>query len=319
VEGKNMPEVALALGGGGVKGIVHVGVIRRLQELGISIKAIAGTSVGGIIGAVVAKGYSPDEIEEHLLNLNQNDLFRFSFSSSPNVLEFSGVAKVLVEMLGESRFDDLKIPFACTAVDMNTDQEVIISSGKLIDAVLGTIAIPGIFPPKELGDAILIDGAILDPVPVAVARWLAPSLPVVAVVLSPSPEGWSHMPSPSIENVTSIPQPILDTFSHLKIAQAMTIFTRSIDISSRMVTELRLQIDKPEVIIRPKIDKYSILDKVDTEEIIQLGEEAADEAMEDINRALDWPNSITRRFRKIPVPAKMLDTETQEEDLIENE
>jgi len=127
------------------------------------------------------------------------------------------------------------------------------------------------------------------------------------------------MPSPSIENVTSIPQPILDTFSHLKIAQAMTIFTRSIDISSRMVTELRLQIDKPEVIIRPKIDKYSILDKVDTEEIIQLGEEAADEAMEDINRALDWPNSITRRFRKIPVPAKMLDTETQEEDLIENE
>ena len=95
-----MPDVAIALGGGGVKGIVHVGVIRRLQQLGITIKAIAGTSVGGIIGAVAAKGFTPDEIEEHILQINQKELFRFSFSSSPSVLDFSGVANVLVDMLG---------------------------------------------------------------------------------------------------------------------------------------------------------------------------------------------------------------------------
>ncbi|MEI8130823.1 MAG: patatin-like phospholipase family protein [Leptolinea sp.] len=308
-----MPDVSIALGGGGVKGIVHVGVIRRLQELGISIKAIAGTSVGGIVGAVAAKGFSPDEIEKHILQMNQNEIFRFSFSNSPSVLDLSGVANVLVDMLGDSTFQDLEIPFACTAVDLKTDQEVIISSGKLLDAVLGTIAIPGVFPPRELGNALLVDGSILDPVPVALARWLAPSLPVIAVVLSPTMEGWIHMPSPRIEDVSNLPQQILDTFSRLKFAQAMNIFTHSIDISSRMLTELRLQIDKPEIIIRPKIDQYSILAKVDTEEVIRLGEQAADEAMDDIYRALNWPQAISRRFRKIPVPAKMLDTTQLEE------
>jgi len=308
-----MPDVSIALGGGGVKGIVHVGVIRRLQELGISIKAIAGTSVGGIVGAVAAKGFSPDDIEKHILQMNQNELFRFSFSSSPSVLDLSGVASVLVDMLGDSTFEDLEIPFACTAVDLKTDQEVIISSGLLLDAVLGTIAIPGVFPPKELGNALLVDGSILDPVPVALARWLAPTLPVIAVVLSPTMEGWTHMPSPRIEDVSNLPQQILDTFSKLKFAQAMNIFTHSIDISSRMLTELRLQIDKPEVIIRPQIDQYSILAKVDTEEVIRLGELAADEAIDEINRALDWPKTITRKFRKISAPAKMLDTTIQED------
>jgi NTE family protein len=314
-----MPDVALALGGGGVKGIVHVGVIRRLQQLGITIKAIAGTSVGGIVGAVAAKGFSPDEIEEHILQMDQKDLFRFSFSSSPSVLDFSGVANVLVDMLGDSSFEDLEIPFACTAVDLKTDHEVIISSGKLIDAVLGTIAIPGIFPPKELGSALLVDGSILDPVPVALARWLAPSLPVVAVVLSPTMESWIHMPSPTIQDVAPLPQPILDTFSKLKITQVMNIFTHSIDISSRMLTELRLQIDKPEVIIRPKVDQYSILAKVDTEEVIRLGEQAADDAIDEIYKALDWPQAISRRFRKITAPAETLDTRAQDDNPVYDE
>jgi NTE family protein len=218
-------------------------------------------------------------------------------------------------MLGDSSFDDLEIPFACTAVDLKTDHEVIISSGKLIDAVLGTIAIPGIFPPRSIGNALLVDGGILDPVPVTLARWLAPTLPVIAVVLTPTMEGWTHMPSPSIEDVAPLPQQILDTFSKLKIAQAMNIFTHSIDIISRMLTELRLQIDKPEVIIRPKVDQYSILAKVDTEEIIKLGEQAADDAIEEIYRALDWPQAISRRFRKITPPAKTLNTLLQEDDL----
>jgi NTE family protein len=314
-----MPEIALALGGGGVKGIVHVGVIRRLQELGLTINAIAGTSVGGIIGAVVAKGYSPDEIEKQIVNLDQNELFKISFSNKPSVLEFSGVANVLINMLGDSNFEDLEIPFACTAVDLKTDQEVIISTGRLLDAILGSIAIPGVFPPKELGNALLVDGGMLDPVPVALARWLAPALPVVAVVLTPEPAGWSHMPSPSIESVTSMPWPLAETFSKLKFAQAMNIFTRSIDISSRMLAELRLQIDKPEVIIRPKIDHYSILEKVNTEEVIRMGEQAADDAMDDIMKALDWTKAISRRFRKIDVPAKMLNPTQREDDQIDNE
>ncbi|NLF50059.1 MAG: hypothetical protein GX577_02885 [Leptolinea sp.] len=307
-----MPDVALALGGGGVKGIAHVGVLRGLKKHGLNVKAIAGTSAGGIIGAVSAKGFSPDEIANHISNMDQGEFFKLSFSNSPALLDFSGFANMLVEMLGDCSFEDLPIPFACTAVDIKSNQEVIISKGKLLDAMLATIAIPGVFPPKEMGKHLLVDGAVLDPVPVSLARWLAPMLPVVAVVLTPAMEGWEHVPSPGLESVAKLPRPILETFSKMKITQAMTIYTSSMDISARMLTELRLQIDKPEVIIRPLVDKFKILDEVDAAELIQIGEDSVEEACDDIRRALNWPQAISRYFRKVEMPSKMVITDQAE-------
>jgi NTE family protein len=312
-----MPDVALALGGGGIKGIAHVGVLRGLEKHGVSVKAIAGTSAGGIIGAVSAKGITPDQIEEHIVNLDQNEFFKLSFSNSPALLDFSGFANVLVEMLGDSSFEDLPIPFACTAVDIKAQQEVIISKGKLLDAVLATIAIPGVFPPKQMGNNLLVDGAILDPVPVSLARWLAPTLPVVAVVLSPSLEtleGWMNVPSPGVESVALLPRPIMERFSKLEIAQAMAIYINSMDISARMLTELRLQVDKPEVIIRPHVENFNLLDKVDAKDLIRIGEESLEEVWDDIRKAMDWPQAISRYFRKVELPARQVDTEATEEE-----
>lgn len=301
-----MPDVTLALGGGGVKGIAHVGVLRGLQKNGLNVKAIAGTSAGGIIGAVSAKGFTPDEIADHISNMDQSEFFKLSFSNSPALLDFSGFANMLVGMLGDCSFEELPIPFACTAVDIKSNQEVIISKGKVLDAVLATIAIPGVFPPKEMGNHLLVDGAVLDPVPVNLARWLAPTLPVVAVVLTPAMEGWAHVPSPGIEGVAKLPKPILETFSKLKITQAMSIYTSSMDISARMLTELRLHIDKPEAIIRPAVEKFNILDEVDAAELIQIGENSVEEVCDDIRRALNWPQAISRYFRKVEMPSKMV-------------
>ncbi len=301
-----MPDVALALGGGGIKGLAHIGVLKGLEKQGISVKAIAGTSAGGIMGAVAAKGFSPKQIEEKVIKLDQSEFFRLNFTDSPALLDFSGFANVLVEMLGDSAFEDLPIPFACTAVDIKGYQEVIISSGKLLDAVLATIAIPGVFPPKKMGQHLLVDGGVLDPVPVSLARWLAPALPVIAIVLSPTPEGWAHVPSPGLESVARLPRTILESFSKLKITQAMTIYTNSMDISARMLTELRLQIDKPDVIIRPAVDKFSILDQVDASELIRIGERSVEEAREEIRQALNWPQAISRYFRKVEMPARMI-------------
>ncbi len=308
-----MPEVAVALGGGGIKGLAHIGALRGLEKLGLTVKAIAGTSAGGICGAVAAKGIPLDKIEQRVIHLDQNEFFKLSFSNAPALLDFSGFASVLVEMLGDSSFEDLPIPFACTAVDIKSYQEVIISKGKLLDAVLATIAIPGVFPPKEMSDCVLVDGAVLDPVPVSVVRWLEPTLPVVAVVLSPAPEGWAHVPSPGLESVSMLPRPVVETFSKLKITQMLNIYTTSMDISARMLTELRLQIDKPEVILRPKVDKFDILDKVDASELIQLGEDAVNEAKDDILRSLNWPQAISRYFRKVDLPARLVGTGEPEE------
>lgn len=303
-----MADIALALGGGGVKGIAHVGVIRRLEREGYTIRAIAGTSAGGLVGAVYAAGHTPSELENIIHTVNRSRLFSRATGEGPGLLGLSGLAQTLIEVLGNRRFEEMKIPFACTAVDTRSAQEVILSQGRVIDAVLATIAVPGIFPPKEMGDASLIDGGVMDPVPVALARWLAPDLPVVAVVLSPVPEGWKHVPSLTrgiLPSSAPIPLPILEQFSRLRITQAFNIFARSIDITSLMLAELRLHVDKPEAIIRPNVHQYGMLDEVDPHEMIWLGEKATSEALPQIRASLAWHKKLSRRFRRTEPPGKI--------------
>lgn len=303
-----MADISVALGGGGVKGIAHIGVLNRLMKEGFNIRAIAGTSAGGIIGSAFAAGYLPDEIEKIITGMDQSKVFMRNMHDGPSLLGLKGFAQTLMDTIGEVTFEQLSIPFACTAVDINTDQEVILSKGLVVEAIMATIAIPGIFPPVEIGDKTLVDGGVLDPVPVSVARWLAPTLPVIAVVLSPVPEGWAHLPDISIPKPSGFASAFIDQFSKLKIAQAVRIFTRSMDITSRAMTELRLEVDKPEIVIRPDVGQFGLLDFGNPREIIELGEAAADSAIPEIKQSLSWPNQISRRFRKVEPPANVIST-----------
>jgi NTE family protein len=299
-----MTDIALALGGGGVRGIAHIGVIRRLEKNGFTIKAIAGTSAGGLIGSVYAAGHRPETIVEQLTTTRSSRLFARSSADGPSLLGLQGVAKLLFEMLGDIEFKDLLIPFACTAVDIKADQEVILSEGRVVDAVLSTIAIPGVFPPRKHGDLTLIDGAVLDPVPVALARWLAPGLPVIAVCLSPEPAKWAQLPPLSIIPIDSISNPILESLSKMRYGHALSIFIRSIDITSMMLAETRMQIDKPDVLIRPSLENFSILQEADPDELIDIGEIATDHALPEIRRASSLPHVIYRKLRKPTIPGK---------------
>lgn len=303
-----MAEITLALGGGGIKGIAHIGVIHRLIQAGHSIQAIAGTSVGGLVGAVYAAGFDPNEIANILYGMNRGNLFARNPGDGPSLMGLNGLTQVLTNILGDRSFTDLEIPFACTAVDLISGQEVILSQGRVMDAVFATIAVPGIFPPKVIGDAELIDGGVADPVPVALARWLKPKLPVVAVTLSPVPEGWRHLPSTAkslLPSNTPIPTPILEQFSRLRLARAFDVFARSMDITSLMLGELRLQTDQPDAIIRPDVHAYSLLDTVEPEILIKIGEHAAEEQLEAIKQALTWRKNITRRIRRVEPPGKV--------------
>lgn len=301
-----MTDIALALGGGGIKGIAHIGVIRTLEQAGFTIKAVAGTSAGGLIGSIYAAGKSVDEIEDIILNTNQSRLFVRTSEDGPSILGLGGIVQKLSEHLGDITFSDLKIPFACTAVDTVTMQEYILDHGHVSDSVLATIAVPGVFPPKEINGAILVDGGVLDPVPVALARWLAPSLPIVAVCLSPAPEGWAHLPEFSIPAVNPIAQPIIQQITKTRVAKAFQVFVRSMDITSHMLAELRLKTDHPEVIIRPNVSRFGMLDNVDPKELIEEGVIATEEAIEDIQKTMGWANQISRRFRKVQAPGKKI-------------
>lgn len=302
-----MTDIALALGGGGIKGIAHIGVIRVLEQAGFTIKAVAGTSAGGLIGSIYAYGKTPDEIEDIALNLNQSRLFSRAKDEGPSILGLSGIIDALSQHLGDATFNDLKIPFACTAVDTKTMQEYILNHGRVATSVLATIAVPGVFSPQFIGGTELVDGGVLDPVPVALARWLAPTLPVIAVCLSPTPEGWAHIADPVMPAALPLAQPIINQITKTRVARAFQIFVRSMDITSHMLAELRLQTDKPDVIIRPNVSRFGILDTVEPKILVQEGELAAQDALSQVQKSLGWTNQLARHFRKAHQPGRLMD------------
>lgn len=287
-------EITLALGGGGAKGNAHIGVLRRLEKEGYQIKSVAGTSFGGLVAVLYASGCSPDEIQKLFESVNQDGLYGRGPLDGPSLLGLNGVRQILSGVLGEKTFADLHIPCAVTAVDLNNGTEVILSEGKLIDAVLATVALPGIFPVQKINDWDLIDGGVLNPVPVSVARSLSPDLPVVAVVLTEPPEtpirGYK-IPVPSY-----FPRQIAERLSRISLAQSLDIFLRSVDVSSRAVAYLRLQIDKPDVIVRPDVHHVDLLDEVIVEEVAQRGEQALEKVLLELKHAVSWTSKLKRKL-----------------------
>ena len=285
-------DIALALGGGGAKGNAHIGVLRFLEQEGIRVGAIAGTSFGGIVACFYAAGYEPDQIEDLFAAVDQTRLYDRDRDEQPAFLGLGPVRRWLRQTLGERGFESTEIPCAVTAVDLRTSSEIVIRSGSLRGAILCTIALPGIFPTYMHGELELVDGGLLNPVPVAVARSLAPSLPVVAVSLTaPLGEPAHTLPIPFLDD---LPAPIAAGISRLRITRAMDVFMRSLDIGSRQIAELRFKLEKPDVIIRPGVGDIGALDQVDVRSVARLGEEAARACLPEIRRAASW----TRRLRR---------------------
>lgn len=284
-------EIALALGSGGTKGYAHIGVLRALDRHGIHIGALAGTSIGALIGALYLAGNAPDAIEERLSDIETRRLFKRGSDAGQSLLGLAGVEELLDDVLGDRTFEDLSIPFAMVAVDLVTGQEVHLRKGRLVDAVMASIALPGIFPPREIEDYQLVDGGISNPVPVDVARELGEGLPVVAVALSKPPRPGEEMPTPDVLE----PVPIIRHATSFRWGQAINIFIRSIFVSGALITEHHLAAEKPEVVIRPDVHAISLLDQPDVPEVVKLGEQAAEQALPEIKRHLHWRRQLIRR------------------------
>ena len=287
-------DITLALGGGGAKGNAHIGAIRRLEKEGYRIRSVAGTSFGGLVAILYASGLTPDEMEGVFTSTDQGSLYARDSRDGPSLLGLSGVRKLLDALLGDKTFDDLKIPCAVTAVDTKTGSEVVISEGFLRDGVLATIALPGIFPPHPLNGWELMDGGVLNPVPVTVARMLSPDLPIIAVVLNDPldiPVRTYSIPFPSM-----FPKPITDRIYRLHVAQAYDIFMRAVDLSSRAVAHYRLLADAPDIIVRPHVHHLELLDKVIVKDVAMLGEIAVEEILPELKKVTSWPSRMNRRL-----------------------
>ena len=171
---RKAPKIGLALSGGAARGLAHIGVLKALEEESIPIDMIAGASAGALIGACYAKERNAATLEEIALGVDWKKLARLV---DPNLIflwkgfvQGQKVESFISSIIGDAKFEDLEIPFAVVAADVESMEEVIINKGPVIEAVRASISMPVIFTPVKWGNRFLIDGGVINPMPVNVVR-----------------------------------------------------------------------------------------------------------------------------------------------------
>lgn len=166
---KRKPKIGLAFGGGGARGLSHIGVIKAFQEFGLEFDYIAGTSVGSIFGAAYASGMSWQEMYDIAKKLRVKDIRTSKLFFVPSKTE--GLENLVIESFGDINIEDLKKPFSAVVVDIKNPKEVCVSHGKLSKIIAASCCVPGIFEPVEFGDRLLCDGGLQNTIPANVPRY----------------------------------------------------------------------------------------------------------------------------------------------------
>jgi len=181
----NRPKIGLALGGGGPKGLAHIGIIKVLEENNIPIDYIAGTSIGAMVGGFYAAKKNIYEIEKLALTTNWPKFISIFFDPSirQGLIKGEKLKKFIEDYLGEINFKDLKIPFKAVATDLHTGEKFVIGKDKVSTAIKASTAIPLMFTPVKIDNRTLIDGGVSYPVPVDVVRQMGADF-VIAVNLT---------------------------------------------------------------------------------------------------------------------------------------
>lgn len=164
-----MKKIGLALGGGAVLGAAHIGVIRALEEMDIEISYVTGTSIGAFVGALYAFGNTSKDIEEIALKLSWMDISGLALFES-GLLSNAKLGELLDESLGEKKIEDADIPLAVIATDITNGDKVVLDKGPVAQAVMASTCIPGVFGPVTFDDKLLVDGGIVENIPIDTVR-----------------------------------------------------------------------------------------------------------------------------------------------------
>lgn len=267
-------KIGLVLGGGAARGLAHIGVLDRLHRARIPVDVIAGTSAGAVVGALYAAGIKPDAmrviVHDKLKWQHFGSLVDVALPKS-GLIGGKKLTKTLREVFGgELEFKDLATPFACVAVDIDSGQEVVMREGSVLSAVRGSISIPGIFVPARREGRYLVDGGLLNHLPVNVAREMGADF-VIAVNVFPQ-----RIPHTEIEHDDAMP----DT-----VAQSMIkVLLQSFYIAAG--ERLKRSEQLADVVIRPEVSYLGAEDFGRVKEFIVQGEIAAEEVIPDLKRRL---------------------------------
>jgi len=301
------PSIALALGGGAARGFAHIGVLRTLVAHGITPDIIVGTSIGAVAGGCFAGGVL-DTLEEWARSLTVRGVLGYldvSLSGS-GLIGGNRLASRLETALAKTLIENLPIRFAAVACEVRTGHEIWLTHGRVVDALRASYALPGIFAPVRIGGRWLVDGALVNPVPVSVARALGARV-VVAVNLNADQFGRSitivnHGSDeteevPAVEAAPTPPARFAGFFSAERALKRQflgdagrpglsSVMVDAFNVMQDRITRSRLAGDPPDVSINPRLGRVGWFDFHRADEAIRLGQEAGERACETINEAI---------------------------------
>jgi NTE family protein len=299
-------KVGLALGSGAARGWAHIGIIKSLVAAGIKPDVVAGTSIGALVGAAYLSGRL-DKLENWLMNLNRLETARF-FKLTAGFNGFVNKSRLhdfLTEYVAPADLQIMDLPasYASVATHLHSGREVWNMQGNVLEAVWSSISLPGLFPAIKQQDRWLIDGGLVNPVPVSVCRALGADI-VIAVNLNGDILGKHLQPPVSVENSenVSLANRITDfvgnytgnLFNGDKVQDdtpnLFEAIAASVNITQDRITRSRMAGDPPEVLLQPRLAKIGLLEFYRASEAMDAGERAVQKALPDIRRLLTLPN-----------------------------
>ncbi|MBI2381395.1 MAG: patatin-like phospholipase RssA [Gammaproteobacteria bacterium] len=310
------PRIGIALGSGSARGWGHIGVLNRLEELGIRPDIVIGSSVGALVGAAYASG-NLAKLEAWARTLARLDIIRLLDPrlSGGGFIHGESLMGAIAEHVADCAIEDLPMRFACVATDLTTGQEVWLNQGSVLDAVRASIALPGVFTPVRRDERWLIDGGLVNPVPVSLARAMGADL-IIAVNLNGDLVGRSLRPA---EAPTPVPSPeagngeasalsrVLTRFNDLKDRFSLDgllglgrdtaegpaapglfdVLTASINIMQDRITRSRMAGDPPDVLITPRLSPIRLMEFDRAAEAIAEGVKAVNRRHHELDLLLN--------------------------------
>ena len=304
------PVIGLALGGGAARGFAHIGIVRTLAAHGIVPNVVVGTSIGAVVGGAYAAGHL-DTLEEWARSLQPRTVLSY-LDIRLNGSGLIGGAKLAAELetaLGKSLIEELPVKFATVATEVRTGHEIWLTHGPMVDAMRASYALPGIFSPVLVGDRWLVDGALVNPVPVSAARALGAEIVIAANlssdVFAHSTTIYSHGGAPgvsvSVMPEAAEPEPrrrgIGKFFSAERTMKReffggggrpgiSSVMVDAFNIMQDRITRARLAGDPPDLLISPRVGKIGWFDFHRADDLIAHGVKAAERAIDSIQEAI---------------------------------
>ena len=284
------PRLGIALGSGAARGWAHIGVIERLLEEGIVPDVVAGASIGALVGGCHAAG-KLDKLKEFALGLTRRRVFGLLDITwrGSGLISGNKLTELLDDQLGDLQIENLERPFICIATELATGHELWLKRGRLVDAMRASYALPGVFQPVYFHHHWLIDGAVVNPIPVSACRALGARV-VLAVNLNTDAFGaGTVIQSPAIDPMIlkhRKRKPDAELEMKADVPGITAVLVAAFNISQDRLSRSRLAGDPPDIVISPRANGVGLFDFDQAQRSIDMGREAVESALPSIKNLM---------------------------------